>query len=111
MRTEWGELRRRPGGWTFCCRGRASCARGSPMRATAAWPARTAGRACGVCRRRAASDAGIPARAMRVAWCETLPPYVRAARSYCWVPGGTGGGIVHALKYGGWRATATRWAV
>lgn len=39
-------------------------------------------------------------------WCELLPPYIRAARSYCWIPGGTGGAIVHALKYGGWRATA-----
>ncbi|HUO51052.1 MAG TPA: double zinc ribbon domain-containing protein [Gemmatimonadaceae bacterium] len=38
------------------------------------------------------------------AWCENLPPFVRAARSFCWIPGGTGGQIVHALKYGGWRA-------
>ncbi len=39
-------------------------------------------------------------------WCELLPPFVRAVRSVCWVPGGTGGGIVHALKYEGWRAAA-----
>jgi len=31
---------------------------------------------------------------------------VRAARSVCWVPGGSGGEIVHALKYEGWRAAA-----
>jgi ComF family protein len=39
-------------------------------------------------------------------WCEQLPAYVRAARSVCWVPGGSGGEIVHALKYEGWRAAA-----
>jgi ComF family protein len=39
-------------------------------------------------------------------WCELLPPYVRAVRSVCWVPGGSGGDIVHALKYEGWRAAA-----
>lgn len=50
---------------------------------------------------------GHPGTRDACAWCESLPPYVRAARSYCWIPGGTGGGIVHALKYGGWRATAT----
>lgn len=42
----------------------------------------------------------------RCGWCALLPPFVRAARSVCWIPGRTGGGIVHALKYGGWRATA-----
>jgi ComF family protein len=31
---------------------------------------------------------------------------VRAARSVCWVSEGTGGAIVHALKYGAWRAVA-----
>ncbi len=40
------------------------------------------------------------------AWCDLLPPYVRACRSVCWVPDGTGGEIVRALKYGGWRAAA-----
>jgi len=39
-------------------------------------------------------------------WCDLLPPFVRAVRSVCWVPGGAGGEIVHALKYEGWRATA-----
>ena len=39
-------------------------------------------------------------------WCDLLPPFVRAVRSVCWVPGGAGGQIVHALKYEGWRATA-----
>jgi len=39
-------------------------------------------------------------------WCDYLPPYVRAARSYCWVRPGTGGKIVHALKYSGWHAVA-----
>jgi ComF family protein len=36
-------------------------------------------------------------------WCDYLPPFVRAARSYCWVAPGTGGNIIHALKYSGWR--------
>lgn len=39
-------------------------------------------------------------------WCDLLPPFVRAARSVCWVPGGTGGDIVHKLKYSGWTALA-----
>lgn len=39
-------------------------------------------------------------------WCDLLPPFVRAARSVCWVPGGTGGEIVHKLKYAGWTALA-----
>jgi len=39
-------------------------------------------------------------------WCELLPAFVRAARSVCWVPGGTAGEIVHKLKYSGWTALA-----
>jgi ComF family protein len=39
-------------------------------------------------------------------WCELLPPFVRAVRSVCWAPTGSGGAIVHALKYEGWRAAA-----
>ena len=39
-------------------------------------------------------------------WCELLPPYVRAVRSVCWAPSGSGGAVVHALKYQGWRAAA-----
>jgi len=42
----------------------------------------------------------------RCGWCALLPPFLRAARSVCWIPGRTGGAIVHALKYGGWRAAA-----
>jgi ComF family protein len=37
-------------------------------------------------------------------WCALLPPYVRAARSVCWMHRGTGAQVVHALKYGGWHA-------
>ena len=43
-------------------------------------------------------------------WCELLPPYVRAARSVCWMHTGTGAAIVHALKYGGWHAIAAQMA-
>lgn len=39
-------------------------------------------------------------------WCDSLPPFVRAVRSAYWIPGGTAGAIVHALKYGGWPAVA-----
>lgn len=46
---------------------------------------------------------GHPSDRYACRWCEYLPPFVRAARSYCWVAPGTGGQIVHALKYGGWR--------
>jgi ComF family protein len=49
---------------------------------------------------------GYPVGAHRCRWCDLLPAYVRAVRSACWVPGGTAGGIVHALKYAGWAAAA-----
>jgi ComF family protein len=39
-------------------------------------------------------------------WCDTLPPYVRSARSAYALPGGTAESIVHALKYAGWRDAA-----
>jgi ComF family protein len=42
----------------------------------------------------------------RCRWCDLLPPYVRAVRSVCWVPEGTGGDVVHALKYDGWTNAA-----
>jgi ComF family protein len=45
-------------------------------------------------------------RRERCAWCELLPPFIRAVRSVCWIPGRTGGAIVHALKYAGWSAVA-----
>lgn len=40
------------------------------------------------------------------AWCALLPPFVRAARSVAWVPGGVAGDITHKLKYEGWTALA-----
>lgn len=40
-------------------------------------------------------------------WCAQLPPYVRAARSVCRVDRGSGGAIVHALKYAGWTGVAS----
>src|SRR5688572_17064890 len=49
---------------------------------------------------------GHPAGRWACGWCELLPPYVRAARSVCWLPGGMAGPIVHALKYDGWTAVA-----
>jgi ComF family protein len=38
--------------------------------------------------------------------CALLPPYVRAARSLCWVPHEVSSGILGALKYDGWPAAA-----
>lgn len=49
---------------------------------------------------------GHPIGARRCTWCDLLPAIVRAARSVCWIPGGSAGHIVHALKYGGWSALA-----
>ena len=49
---------------------------------------------------------GHPLTRAQCAWCALLPPYVRAVRSVCWIPGGTGGAIVHAFKYAGWKALA-----
>ena len=46
----------------------------------------------------------------RCSWCDLLPPFVRAVRSWCWVPEASGGAIVHALKYRGWQATAAEMA-
>lgn len=39
-------------------------------------------------------------------WCALLPPFVRAARSVAWVPGGIAGDLTHKLKYEGWTALA-----
>ena len=67
--------------------------------------------ACGHCWQRVrtlpppwCARCGHPMRRTVCQWCDALPPYVRAGRSVCWIPGGTGGAIVHALKYGGWHA-------
>ena len=52
------------------------------------------------------SRCGHPTGGRSCRWCELVPPYVRAARSVCWIPGGAAGAIVHALKYHGWTAVA-----
>ena len=49
---------------------------------------------------------GHPRTRPACAWCAQLPPFVRAARSAYWMPGGTAGAIVHALKYAGWSGVA-----
>jgi ComF family protein len=49
---------------------------------------------------------GHPQQRPTCSWCEQLPPFVRAARSAYWMPGGTAGSIVHALKYAGWPGVA-----
>ena len=47
---------------------------------------------------------GHPTAGRACRWCEQLPVFVRAARSYCWMPGGAASAIIHALKYDGWPA-------
>lgn len=42
--------------------------------------------------------------------CALLPPYVRALRSYCWVPQAASSGILSALKYEGWPLVADEMA-
>lgn len=49
---------------------------------------------------------GHPLTREHCSWCPLLPPFVRAARSTCWIPGGAAAAIVHALKYRGWRGVA-----
>lgn len=39
-------------------------------------------------------------------WCDLLPPFVRAVRSVCWMPGEPAAAIVHSLKYAGWTKVA-----
>ncbi len=51
-------------------------------------------------------DLPAAAQARHCRWCELLPPYVRAVRSACWVPEGSGGAIVHACKYEDWPRVA-----
>jgi len=76
-----------------------------------------AGLVCGLCWLRAqclpeprCRRCGHPRNVRRAsaacAWCELLPPYVRAVRSAYAMPGGTAESIVHALKYHGWPAVA-----
>lgn len=38
--------------------------------------------------------------------CALLPPFVRAARSLCWVPDDTSSAILSSLKYDGWPVVA-----
>jgi ComF family protein len=49
---------------------------------------------------------GHPVGARRCTWCDLLPAYVRCGRSVCWIDRGSGAGLVHELKYGGWHALA-----
>lgn len=44
-------------------------------------------------------------------WCPLLPPYVRAVRSCCWVPGGVAERLLYAFKYDGWYRVADEMAL
>jgi ComF family protein len=76
-------------------------------------PQAEAGLVCGLCWARLpllphplCDRCGHPLTASKCGWCDFLPPYVRSARSLCWMPVNPAGEIVHALKYGGWHAIA-----
>ncbi|HUQ46496.1 MAG TPA: double zinc ribbon domain-containing protein [Gemmatimonadaceae bacterium] len=56
--------------------------------------------------RRCGHPLQVDRRTAACAWCDTLPPFVRAVRSACAMPGGSAEIIVHALKYEGWPAVA-----
>ena len=45
---------------------------------------------------------GHPGATAECRWCALLPPWIATCRSWCWVPDGAGGDLVHALKYDGW---------
>lgn len=49
---------------------------------------------------------GHPTRGTACTFCRLLPPFVRAVRSVCWVPGRESSAAVHALKYDGWTDVA-----
>ncbi len=49
---------------------------------------------------------GHPVDSHSCRWCVNLPPFVRAARSYCWIGPGAGKDVIHALKYRGWKRVA-----
>lgn len=53
---------------------------------------------------------GHPGAGESCRWCALLPPYVRAVRSWCWMPGGVGERVVYALKYEGWHAVGREMA-
>jgi ComF family protein len=71
------------------------------------------GLVCGVCwtrmpllRAPQCERCGHPRCEGPCSYCALLPPYVRAARSVCWVPHPIASAAVHALKYDGWTAVA-----
>ena len=49
---------------------------------------------------------GHPLGPGRCRWCDLLPSFVRAVRSWCWMPVEPASSIVHALKYTGWSSVA-----
>ena len=75
--------------------------------------ARANGLVCALCWSRLAllaapkcARCGHPSRGRACRFCEMLPPFVRTARSVCWVPHEVGSAVVHALKYHGWTGAA-----
>ncbi len=49
---------------------------------------------------------GHPNRGRACTYCPSLPPFVRAVRSVCWVPDPVSSAAVEALKYDGWTGIA-----
>jgi ComF family protein len=80
-------------------------------------PHRESGLVCSLCWSRLAAlpspqctRCGHPLSTGKCRWCELLPPFVRAARSVCWMPAEPASEIVHALKYDGWSHVAAEMA-
>ncbi len=78
-----------------------------------AMDAEGAGLVCALCWSRLAllprplcNRCGHPTAGRGCRFCATLPPFVRTARSACWVPHEIGSAVVHALKYHGWTGAA-----
>jgi ComF family protein len=74
---------------------------------------RDADAVCGVCLTRLAmlgsprcERCGHPGVPGRCTWCKLLDERVSVVRSVCWMNEGSGGDLVHALKYSGWRVLA-----
>ena len=49
---------------------------------------------------------GHPSGSHACRWCDQLPRFARAARSFCWMGSGLGEHVVYSLKYEGWQRVA-----
>lgn len=76
-------------------------------------PTHDPGLVCGRCWSRTARlpqpqclRCGHPSATDRCQFCDRFPPWVRAVRSWCWVPHPVASRVLAALKYEGWHGVA-----